>query len=163
MGGNSYVGLIAIALSILILYVLWKYVLYSKIKNLPFANENENFIYKNSFSKGKEITLPNKDEEKLEIEKEKNCNEEVIILKGRTKKIPRTLNYNELFVNNAPEIKENKKKKKNDTKNNLFENKEKEEDKVSNFEDFFDKINENKEVLEILNQAKKPESQKNFE
>ena len=85
-------------------------------------------------------------------------------MKGRTKKIPRSLNYNELFINNVSDKKHNKKvsEKKNKeitnytNNNNYLENQEKEEDKISNsnYEDFFDKINENKKILEIINQAK---------
>lgn len=96
---------------------------------------------------------------------ENKSDENVILLKGRTKKVPRSINYNELFVNHLNEKtetnfnKNNKNKFQNNNndlnKNNnyfncIYENPN--EEKSSNFEDFFDKINENKKVLEILNQ-----------
>lgn len=81
-------------------------------------------------------------------------------MKGRTKKVPRSINYNELFVNHINEKCEKNIKIKfncnNDGNKNynyyncIYENPN--EEKASNFEDFFDKINENRKVLEILNQ-----------
>jgi len=157
---NSYIPLSIILVSLLLIFIIWKFLIKSKSKNLPKNEENK--FNKNSNSKNKEITLPNKDLQDINVNKEINSDENVIVLKGRTKKIPRSLNYNELFVNNISEKQEfNKANSTNHKKaiapknnSNFIENQEKEEEKNTNFEDFFDKINENKQVLEIINQAK---------
>lgn len=94
---------------------------------------------------------------------ETKSDENVLVLKGRVRKVPRSINYNELFVNTLNEKTESKvnntklncnndlvNKNNNNYYNCIYESPS--ENKASNFEDFFDKINENKKVLEILNE-----------
>lgn len=82
------------------------------------------------------------------------------MLKGRTKRIPRTINYNELFVSAGAEN-PTKNFQKTKLSNNLDTNLiftinfDKGNNMPSNIEDFFDTINQNKKLLEILN----PETQ----
>lgn len=105
-----------------------------------------------------EVTMPSSDYAYINKNTDYKSDENVILLKGRTKKIPRTINYNELFVNTLSEKSENNCKQnmlandlnKNKNYYNAFDNMK--NDTSSNFEDFFDKINQNKKVLEILNQ-----------
>lgn len=168
---NSFILIAGILLPLIILFIIWNLVFNKeKGKNSKFSEEENSM----KLNKNKEITLPNKDIEEFNSKKEnQNSDESVILLKGRTKKIPRSLNYNELFVNNNfdKEFNNNSKsanKKKQDTQVNEYNNlnlnlKENAQEKIeeennSNFEDFFDKINENKKVLEILNQAKNGEN-----
>jgi hypothetical protein len=162
---NTYLPLSIILITILIVFTILKFVYnYNSKNSINAKNEDNNNFNKN---KNKEIRLPNRDRDQFDNynnNKENNYDENVIVLKGRTKKIPRSLNYNELFINNVSDKKHNKKvsEKKNkeitnyNNNNNYLENQEKEEDKISNsnYEDFFDKINENKKILEIINQAK---------
>jgi len=115
-------------------------------------------ILENILNQNTEITIP---EEITSTKNEIKSDENVILLKGRTRKVPRSINYNELFANHLNEkndINFNNKKFNNtqiqnqnkNYYNSIYENPN--ENKTSNFEDFFDQINQNKKVLEILNQ-----------